>query len=47
MYKCENVQMVAFVCTIQQMQQKKVKKLHIYTLTKHLHINNALAYFPS
>lgn len=24
MYKCENVQMGAFVCTIQQMQQKKV-----------------------
>lgn len=24
MYKCENVQMVAFVYTIQQMQQKKV-----------------------
>lgn len=44
MYKCENVQMGAFVCTIQQMQQKKVT---IYTLTIHLHINNALAYFPS
>lgn len=24
MYKCENVQMVALVCTIQQMLQKKV-----------------------
>lgn len=30
MYKCENVQMVAFVCTIQQMQQKKVTN---YTFT--------------
>ena len=26
---------------------KESNNLHIYTLTKHLHINNALAYFPS